>query len=354
MTVRGQIAAGRFYPADAQLLLAQVQACYRHPLGPGALAAAPHERIDSWFTTPPLALIVPHGALGHSGPVAAHAYALLGRLAASQRGTLPRLVVLLGPDHLGRGAAVSTTTLDYATPLGVISTDQTFVQRLCAEAPNQGLARRLENAPAGHCEEHSLENQLPFLQHLAGRVLQEPGELHPLGEGIGQRLVVLPVTMAAQDLATAESLARLFDAVLPKDGVLLLVTSDMSHCGPLYGDPARPAGRDADAIAAWCEQKRRLAIQAIEGMDAAHLVECFYAHQLSMCGLGCVATAITFARLRGATSARVLASSDSVAVARRWGGLVPHDSADNIIYPWNLLSEVDPRNPVGFATIAFC
>jgi hypothetical protein len=71
-----------------------------------------------------------------------------------------------------------------------------------------------------------------------------------------------------------------------------------------------------------------------------------------MCGLGCVATAIRFARLRGATSTQVLATSNSVEVASQWRGQVPRDGSGNVVHPWNLLFDVDPHNPVGFAAIA--
>ncbi len=78
MTIRNPIAAGRFYPADAQLLFEQVEACYWHPLGPGGFAPADQQLVDAGLGRPPLALIFPRGAFGHSGPVAAHAYSLAG------------------------------------------------------------------------------------------------------------------------------------------------------------------------------------------------------------------------------------------------------------------------------------
>jgi predicted class III extradiol MEMO1 family dioxygenase len=353
MPNRIPISPGRFYPADAQLLFEQVEACYRHPLGLGEFPLFNRGLVDARRAKLPLVLIVPHGALGHSGPVAAHAYGRLAAWAATEHGSLPRLMVLLGPDHLGRGAAISTTALSYATPLGIIPTDQELVRRLCHQAQQEGFGDRLAEAPAGHCKEHALENQVPFIQHLAWRLAGGPGVSFPPWQGCAQLPNLLPITMAAQDLATAETLAKLLDAVLPSDGVvLLLVTSDMSHCGALYGNFPPSVVNDADEIAAWCKQQRNLAVQAVESMNAAHLIDSFYAQRLSMCGLGCVATAITFARLRGATSTQVFASSDSVGVARGWHGHVPTDSYGNPLYPWSLLSEVDPQNPVGFAALA--
>ena len=62
MTIRNPIAAGRFYPADAQLLFEQVEACYWHPLGPGGFAPADQQLVDAGLGRPPLALIFPRGA----------------------------------------------------------------------------------------------------------------------------------------------------------------------------------------------------------------------------------------------------------------------------------------------------
>jgi predicted class III extradiol MEMO1 family dioxygenase len=354
MLSRNPISPGRFYPADAQVLLGQLEACYRHPFGPGGFPPPGLEPIQSNSGKPPRVLVVPHGALGHSGPIAAHAYAQLAAWSGAENGLIPRLIVLLGPDHLGRGEAISTTALSYATPLGVVPTDQPLVRRLREQARLQGSGDRLVDAPAGHREEHALENQVPFIQHLAWRLSSEPGVTLPPRPGSGFTGLpnLLPLTMAAQDLATAETLARLLDAVLPTDGVLLLVTSDMSHCGSIYGNLPSSTTEDTDAIAAWCSQQSDLAIQAITSMNAANLVECFFAQHLSMCGLGCMATAIIFACLRGGTTMRLLASADSVSVARGWRGHVPTDNYGNVLYPWNLLFEVDPRNPVGFAAFA--
>lgn len=347
MPDRNPIAAGRFYPADARLLFEQVEACYRHPLGPGGFPPPCEDLPDDDRHRLPRALIVPHGALGHSGPIAAHAYGLLAR---TVDGTWPGHIVLLGPDHFGQGAAISSTTQDYTTPLGAVPTDEELLRRLSGLAASKGFFG-LVDAPGGHAREHALENQLPFIQHLAWRLYGDPDLLLPPFQGFSQLPKLLPLTMAAQDIAAAETLAELLDAVLPSERVVLIASSDMCHCGPLYGNLPRTPYANND-IAAWCITQRQQALDAIRHMDEAYLVNAFYTQGLSMCGVGAVATAISFARLRGAASMQVLAASDSVEVARAWQGQMPADSLGNAIYPWNLLSEVDQQNPVGFAAIA--
>ena len=241
MDLRPPVSPGRFYAADPELLLSQVQACYGHPSGPGSFPTAPAPEPED----APLALIVPHGALGHSGPIAAHAYARLATSLLDPNATPLQLIVLLGPDHLGLGAPVSGTRLAYASPFGVLSTDTACLGRLYDQAAQTGVAPFLADAPAGHLAEHSLENQLPFIQHLASSI-----------PAIGKRLnglCLLPLTMRAQDLSTALALGELLDRHLPVSNVLVVATSDMSHCGPYYSNLPQAEGPLSPPISDWCQ-----------------------------------------------------------------------------------------------------
>jgi len=345
MDVRSPISPGRFYPLDPQLLLEQVGACYGHPDGPGPFPGSVSSQDR------PVALIVPHGALGHSGPIAAHAYARLANSLLHTAGSPLELIVILGPDHLGHGAAVSGTTMAYATPCGVIPTDDAMVRRLYARAAEAGGPACLVDAPAGHLHEHSVENQLSFIQHL----MQELGWRADGADGTGGKLSgalrLVPLTMRAQDLATALQLGELLDRELPTAGVLLVATSDMSHCGPLYGNPPPSMGAGAMSVSAWCRSQAAQAVAAIETMDPEKVVKSMQSAGLSMCGVGCVAAALAFARRRGATRAGLLAVSDSVSVASGWRGYLPTDPCGIPFSQWSVLEIVDPDNPVGFASL---
>jgi predicted class III extradiol MEMO1 family dioxygenase len=366
MAHREPVSPGRFYPADPGLLRAQVAVCCLHPLGPGVVSrggAQEHHRCDataSEVAAPrqvPLVLVVPHGALGHCGPVAAHAYARLRERLRASENAEPERVVILGPDHLGRGALVSATSLDYASPLGVLPTDQAAMQRLCIEsATHSGPVR---DAPIGHAGEHSVENQLPFLQHVLGD-LASPRPVHDPSPGIqpapsgaaaeGNLCRLVPLTMAAQDWTTASHLADLLDRTLPVSGVTLIATSDIAHCGLLYGNPC-PERSVAGDLRQGCRRQLERTLLWIEGMSPEALIRARQAEQLSLCGVGCVATAMAFALRRGARSCRVLASADSVEVARGWQSLVPTDTQGQPLPAWTLLQSVDPDNPVGFAAL---
>lgn len=183
--VRPAAVAGSFYPADPAALEAVVERC---------LAAAHAEG------PPPRALIAPHAGYVYSGPVAGMAYAQLAAL----RGRLRR-VVLLGPAHrVGfEGLAVSDAEA-FETPLGRVPLDAAARERALA-LPQ---VRRLE---AAHAREHSLEVQLPFLQHVLGEFRLAP--------------------FAVGD-ASGEEVAEVVEALWEDDETLVVVSSDLSHYLP--------------------------------------------------------------------------------------------------------------------------
>jgi hypothetical protein len=183
--------AGMFYPADAATLARTVAA---------HLAQVPPPAGE----VQPKMLLVPHAGFIYSGPVAAHAYALLSRW----RDRIRR-VVLLGPGHrvAVRGLAAPQATR-FETPLGPVPVD-TAALALLADLPQVGAS------DAAHAQEHSLEVQLPFLQAVLA-----PG------------FTVVPLVVGhASDADVAQVLERLWGG----DETLILISSDLSHYKP-YAD----------------------------------------------------------------------------------------------------------------------
>jgi AmmeMemoRadiSam system protein B len=180
--VRPAAVAGSFYPRGPEELNATV----------AGLLAAQHGS-----ARPPKALIVPHAGYVYSGNVAAQAYGSLGAAARALR-----RVLLLGPSHREwfRGLAVPTVQA-FATPLGTVRVDTAAVGKLSAQS---GVVR----SDSAHAFEHSLEVQLPFLQHLA-----------PTAE-------IVPVV--AGDASPAE-VAAVIEELWDGAETLIVVSSDLSH-----------------------------------------------------------------------------------------------------------------------------
>ena len=186
--IRPAAVAGLFYPDDASTLRAEVR---RHldrvKAGAAAVAA-------------PKVLLVPHAGYVYSGPVAAHAYALL----APWRERIRRLV-LLGPTHrvAVRGLAVPTVDA-FETPLGAVRLDRAAIASL-ADLP------QIVVHDGAHAAEHALEVQLPFLQTVLADFA----------------LVPLAVGRVAPE-AVAQVLERLWGG----DETLVVISSDLSHYLP--------------------------------------------------------------------------------------------------------------------------
>lgn len=184
-TVRPAAVAGAFYPGDAARLAADLDEMLA-----GVDDFAP--RFDM-----PKALVVPHAGYIYSGTTAARAYDEL----RGARGTIRR-VVLLGPVHRVpvRGLAVPSAE-SFETPLGRVPLDVEAIRQLA------GLPQVVTSDPA-HAMEHSIEVQLPFLQHMLGSFA----------------LVPLAVGDAGVD-EVAQVLERLWGG----SETLLVVSTDLSH-----------------------------------------------------------------------------------------------------------------------------
>lgn len=224
--------AGQFYAADGKALAEEVEACFTDARGPGELPTR-HRASERRLA----AAVVPHAGLVYSGPIAAHAYALV---AADPP---PATVLVLGVDHHGTSRGASLSGRAWLTPLGPSEVDLDLVRAL-----EQGPVEVDERA---HAAEHSIEVQLPFLEY----VLPKP------------RFVALMVhERSFEHLEEVAAIVR--DAVRGRD-VLLLASTDFSH----YVAPRT------------AERLDRLAIDAILARDARKLYATVRENEISMCGL---------------------------------------------------------------------
>jgi len=210
---RPMLIAGEGYPTDAEELKAQFDA-YLTEVGPvtpmpasGKLVFSPH--IDY--------------QRGHS------VYARVWKEAEAMARTA-ELVIILGTDHYGGFNQVTLTRQSYATPYGILPTDQLLVDRL-ARAVGE------EAAFAGelyHLGEHSLELVLVWLHHMRG----------------GESVPVVPILVGslfpfldadhppAEDPLLARFLAELRSILRERPNTLIVASGDLAHVGPAFdGDP---------------------------------------------------------------------------------------------------------------------
>jgi AmmeMemoRadiSam system protein B len=208
----------------------------------------------------PRALVVPHAGWMYSGKVAGAVY---GRVA------LPRLAVLLGPNHTGLGPRGSIMTRGrWAVPGAEIAIASELGQQILA------ASRELDEDESAHAREHALEVQLPFLHRLRPDI----------------RFV--PVTLMRTDLDFCVAVGRAVAAAVSAcpEPVLLISSTDLNHYEP-------------QAVS---EKKDRLAIDAILALDPAGLQRTVRDHRISMCGIAPTTAVLAALRELGPAQAELV------------------------------------------------
>jgi len=238
--LRPPAVAGRFYPDDAETLEKDVE----RYLAAGR-AGEPSRAI---------AMVTPHAGYMYSGAVAGQVFA---------RVSVPDRVVVMGPNHTGRGERVSVVPAGaFQLPGGAVPIDEELAAAILDHVP---AARADADA---HRMEHSVEVELPFLLALERAVRFVPMVLGGLSE--------------RDSIAVGEGLARAIAAV--GGSVLVVASSDMSHYLP-----------DAEA-----RRVDKIALDALLTGDAATLHRTVRERDISMCGVIPTTAMLAYARAAGA------------------------------------------------------
>lgn len=246
-SVRRAALAGTWYPSHATGLRSELDAHLRN---------APPTGLEGRL----VALISPHAGLMYSGGVAAHGFALL-------RHRRNATVALLGPSHRHGfdGVAVYDRGA-WDTPLGRTPIDEDLAtQLLWTGAP-------FFSGPDEHRFEHSLEMQLPFLQHLVSN------------------LRIVPMLMGWQSRATIDAAASALADVCRSPNVVLLASSDLSH----YNDAHAAKTLDGHVL------------EDVARLDAESLMNRLEKAPEHACGGGPIVAVMRAARAVGADRSTVL------------------------------------------------
>jgi MEMO1 family protein len=251
--VRAPVQSGRFYPGErAELeravreLLAATEASLPPPSATGARGA-----------------VAPHAGYTYSGLTAAHVFARLA---------LPRLVVVVAPNHTGVCRADGGASLwengAFRTPLGDAPVDEPFANALLEACVLVGVDHE------AHKAEHAVEVEIPFLQVCRPDV------------------AIVPLVLAWDDWDAAQTLGAALAGLVRRwpEPVLLLASSDLNHYEP----------------AAVSERKDAQALDAIRDLDGEGLLARCRRERITMCGRAPTATVLAAARALGAERADVV------------------------------------------------
>ena len=247
-TVREPAVAGTFYPDRPEAINAELAR-----LMPPGLAA------------PARAVVVPHAGWVYSGTVAGETYAEVA---------VPRLAVLLGPNHSGVGAPAALWGLGaWGYPGGRVPIAPELAAALLAASD------QLRDDPHAHRREHSLEVQLPFLHR------RQPA------------LAIAPVLFGRADPGFCRAIGQAIAQVVAgwAEPVLLVDSTDLNH----YESQAET------------ERKDGLAIEAIRALDPDALLRAARTHDISMCGLAPTLALLYAAPTLGIREARLVRHTTS-------------------------------------------
>lgn len=174
---------------------------------------------DPEIDEPVIGIVAPHLDYERGWPNYAAAYRCVRDADAPDR------VVILGTNHFGIGDGVVLTEYGFNSPLGLCPPDQAVTERLV-----ESLGRAVIIDQLDHLPEHSVELQLPWIQHCFGNVpvvaALIPDPLTPMIEDDGERI------------ATPRFLEALGETLEDVGGQTLFISScDLSHVGPQFGEP---------------------------------------------------------------------------------------------------------------------
>lgn len=186
--------AGRWYPADTKRLDEMIQQSFQHA----------DKLTTKRSGRKPIAAISPHAGYVYSGVGNAMAYRDLKNYSY-------QTVFVLGLSHYSvlRGAAI-LQAVEYQTPLGKIPIDQEICRKL-----SQNPLFRFDNAI--YSQEHSLDNQIPFIQSI-----------------LAGKFKLVPILIGQVSLSEAEKIATELEKYL-NESTFWAVSSDFTHYGAAFG-----------------------------------------------------------------------------------------------------------------------
>jgi len=229
--------------------------------------------------TSPSILLLPHGAFCDSGPLVSQALHLY----------LPPsvdTVLLIGTEHASSSCHKISCSdhSQWRTPLGDVVVNDNLLSRIKTFIPADRTA---------FAEEHSVENQLPFLQTILGTQQQ-------------WSMVAISVhaSVDENDLNHIAHVGQRLASLIKDTNVAVVATTDYTHAGPFYGElPVQMGQSIPDHIRA-----RDLPFLNLLCGPELPSTELVYGRgqQISMCGLGSLLLTMELARNLGRHRARLI------------------------------------------------
>jgi AmmeMemoRadiSam system protein B len=201
-----------------------------------------------------LTFVVPHGAYRYSGYVSSFVYYLISLIDCKN-------FIILSSDHNGTSPGISTMNRgNWITPLGSVPINEDLAYAIL-EKRNKDL---IKIDPFSLNIDHSIESQLPFLQYVKDNNFD-----------------FIPLLQRKQDKTSSLNLAEALRNILSDfKKIILIVTSNLSHYLS-YSD---------------CYRIDNELISNILSLDIDSYYRTINENSMTVCGFGCIATAMEFSK----------------------------------------------------------
>ena len=241
--VRSPAVAGQFYPANPSILEKEVSSYTKEVKRENAIG-----------------VIAPHAGYIYSGKVAGSVYSRIN---------IPKDVIIVGPNHTGLGepeAVMCSGT--WHMPGGDVEINTTLSESLIKNS------KYLRDDHFAHLREHSIEVQIPFLQHFR------------------KDLRIVPIAMMSMDYTICQDIAHAVARAVKgfKEPVLIVASSDMTHY-------------ESDKSA---REKDKKAIDKVLALEPEELLKTVRDHRITMCGVIPATIMLLACKELGATKAELV------------------------------------------------
>jgi AmmeMemoRadiSam system protein B len=285
MSIRRSIVAGQFYAGAKESCLAEVKQC---------LAEEP---ISQPLAKDIAAGIVPHAGWMFSGALAAMVFAAVKK----QYGSVDSFI-LFGAVHsrYGGGAAVYDSG-SWQTPLGHIEIDEQLAEAILT-------SKAAVNNTDAHNSEHSIEVQVPFIQHLFPE----------------SKIVPIMVPPNEDAITLGSAVGQIIQS--EKKKIICIGSTDLTHYGPRYG--FAPKGTGPKALH-WAHSVNDMKfIDSALNLEPTKLLT-QAAENYNACGAGAAAATVAVAKKLDKTKGTLLAHTNSNEIMLRKMG---SGSAESVGY----------------------
>ncbi|MGA1845116.1 MAG: AmmeMemoRadiSam system protein B [bacterium] len=244
MNVRKPAVSGQFYPGNPNRLSEEI------------------DRLTESNASKQKALgvISPHAGYMYSGHIAGLVFSSV---------EVPETVVILGPNHTGCGPQASIMNEGtWQMPMGDVTIDQELAKAILDHSDN------IQSDISAQMLEHSIEVQIPFLQHFRPQVK------------------IVPIVLAGYNFSLCNEVADALVQGIQGSGkdTLIVASTDLTHYRP----------QDEAYLS---DQK---VIDRVLQLDAKGLLEMVIQEGISMCGVIPVTTMILAVKEMGATRASLI------------------------------------------------